>query len=248
MPTPFAPNILAFKQDVQTIHKPEASFVRIENVAVAAGNSIDVTAEITTALGTAGRNGTAVPVQPSANIDTEGVIVNAPYNATLMFDSVSKEVTKNQGTGNERYAKLTEAGGVFTISFFSRDAAGAEQPDSAPASNYDFEFPYLFQAHNAPAYAGISVTSRNVSQDPDGGGATAAERLTIVTDNVIPDAAGPVNLNGAAWLDWRGFQLSANLAGDAVTIDAAGAITYDSAATGMTISAGEIVTMYYSKP
>ena len=172
---------LASKQ----VTKPIAASIRIGGFS-ASGSSTAVTAAITTALTTAGSSGAPVPLQVSTSDSVLGVITTG-NNRIEIADATSKAKLAD-AAGNEVYGRLTQATGVYTLSYFTL-VSGTETAFSfASATNIDFEFNYRFSFATIPADFAIAVQSRNVQQDPaSSGGRTQVDVLTIATLNTVPN-------------------------------------------------------------
>jgi hypothetical protein len=156
--------------------------------ASAAASTI-VTTSITTALGTAGRGGVSVPVQITAADTTVGIITTTTKNRVEIYDSTTKQKYKSLN-GDEVYARLTEAAGVYTLTYYTQ-VAGVETAYTFPAvaGSIDFEFSYNFDFDRIPVDAMTGIQTRNVSEDPAGGGALVfREALTPTGVNTIPAA------------------------------------------------------------
>jgi hypothetical protein len=142
------------------------------------------TTALTTALSTAGRGSVAVPVQVSTNEDVIGVIASGADNRVEVWDGTTKEKLKD-GDSNEVFARLTEASGTYTLTYYSL-VAGVETAYLLPATTIDFEFGYRFDAARTPTDIAIGVGMRNVSQDPSGrGGTLFTERLAVTGTNTL---------------------------------------------------------------
>lgn len=161
--------------------------LRVTPIAGATGASTTVTTPITTALATAGKNGVSVPLQPSAASGL-GLITTAPLNRIEISDATTKLKLKD-ASSNEVYARLTEAGGVYTITYFVL-VNGVETAYSIPsATNLDIDITYRFDLGRLPVDAFTAYGIRVVQSDPTGGGAIAAnwfaEVLTVTATNTL---------------------------------------------------------------
>jgi hypothetical protein len=170
------------KQSIKFMSAP----VRMNGISVS-GSSADISTAIATALSTAGDGGVSVPTQVLGGTNKIGVLTTAPSNRCKIYAALSDgEIVAN----DERvYGRLTESGGVYTIAFYRFTNAGVETAYSfASATNIDIEFNYRFDWHRLPADAIIAIESRDIAQDSSGSGQKVfRERLTIATQNVIPD-------------------------------------------------------------
>lgn len=173
------------------VFKIQSSFVRVVGLATGAADTTTATTPITTALASAGSDnagGTVgVPVQVSSGGGV-GVVTALPYNRVEVYDTVSgdKILAANQ---EEVYARLSEAGGVYTLTYYTTPNSGVETAYTFPATaNIDFEFAYRFDFNTYPIDAGIGIQSRHISDNPAGSGAKAfAEQLTVTAANTIAD-------------------------------------------------------------
>lgn len=160
--------------------------VRVNNF-TANGASNVVTTALSTALGTAGNAGVAVPVQVSANVNSIGVITAAAINNVEIYGNASKQRIETAG-GDEIYGRLTESGGVYTLTYFTITDAGTETAHTfGAATAIDFKFFYRFDFSRYPADA-IQTTSVSIV-DPVTNLSTAAnwfgEKLTVVNTSGV---------------------------------------------------------------
>jgi hypothetical protein len=206
-----------------------AAFVRIAGFA-ANGASTAVTTAITTALSTAGEGGVSVPLQVSASSGAVGVIASGANNRVEIYNATSKEKIKSAG-GDEVYGRLTEAGGVYTLTYYTLPASGTEAGYTFGSStNIDFEIAYRFDFARLPGDAIIGVTTRNVDQDVPGQGRPFAEKLTVTATNTVNSPTKiPLNaetfelvVNGVSvdTFDGSSAAFSINLSTRAITWDA----------------------------
>lgn len=162
------------------------SYLRIAAFS-ATGTSDVVTTPITSLLSTAGDLGVTVPLQVStynSGTQTEGLITTGTGNKVEIYDSTTKQkLDDNQG--NEVYGRITESGGVYTLSYYSL-IGGTETAFDIGSTTIDFEFAYRFEFHNLPVNFAIAIQSRNV--DEDGGnnnGRLVVEILSVTSTNTI---------------------------------------------------------------
>lgn len=164
------------------------SYLRVEGFA-ATGTSDVVTTPITSLLGTAGDLGVTVPLQVStynSGTQTEGLITTGSGNRVLVYDSTTK-LTIDDNAGNEVYARITESGGVYTLTYYSL-VNGVETAFNIGTTTIDFEFAYRFEFHNLPVNAMIAIQSRNVDEDAGNSvGRLVVERLTVSSTNTLAD-------------------------------------------------------------
>ena len=168
------------------IIKVMAASIRVVGLAVATTTaSTNVTTPITTALTTAS-DGAAVPLVVSANVTTPGVITTGASARVEIYGSTSKDKILATN-GEEVYARLSEASGVYTLSYFTLPNSGTETPYTFPAAaNIDFEFAYRFELYQLPADAIIGMSSRNISDDAGAASGTLfGEPIAVTATNTL---------------------------------------------------------------
>ncbi|NEP10848.1 MAG: hypothetical protein F6K14_11670 [Symploca sp. SIO2C1] len=147
----------------------------------ASGGSSDVTTALGAAVATAGSGGVAVPLQPSPNEATVGVVTVG--NNRVEIDDGGFD----DGNGNEVYGRLTESGGVYSLTYYSL-VGGVQTPYTfAAATSIDFEFSYRFDFARVPADFAITSGYRVVGGggSSSGGVNTYTELLTITATNTL---------------------------------------------------------------
>lgn len=206
------------------IDRIQAAFVRVSGF-TASGTSSTVTTAISTALSTAGDGGVSVPVQISTSSGL-GIITTGANNRVEIYNAATKDKIASS-TGEEVYGRITESSGVYTLTYYSNES-GTETSYSFTSTSIDFEFPYRFDFHRLPTDAGISVASRNISNDPSGSSGSAySEALTVTGTNTIsnttkrPNSADTFKLfvNGVEYDTFGGgsARVSVNISTKAVT-------------------------------
>jgi hypothetical protein len=226
------------------IIKPQSASVRVNGFS-ASGTSGVLTTAIGTALSTAGEGGVSVPVQSLGGSNTIGVIVTGANNRTEIYGGASK-LKLTDASGNEVFGRITEAGGVYTLTYFSL-VAGVETAHSMPAAAIDIEFSYRFDFARFPADAAIAVSARNISNDPAGaGGATSRnERLTVTALNTVSNL-GFTPLNAATLALFVNGQQFDTFGGGAAAFSLSGvAITWSAANAGFSLEVADRVTARY---
>lgn len=216
----------------EQIQKIASTFVRVTNF-LAAGNSTNVTPALSLALQAAGNGGCQVPLQSSPNSNTEGVIAGTPLNRVLIYDATTKKKLAS-ADGSEVYARITEMGGVYTLTYFQLDPITGQETAVAINQAIDFEFAYRFSFEHLPADFAILVQERNVSEDPAGAGiryGSVWELLTITAQNTFnPLTYSPTNpadvviyANGKGEDGFAGGAFSINVTTKVITWNAANA-------------------------
>ncbi|MBW4597474.1 MAG: hypothetical protein KME46_32405 [Brasilonema angustatum HA4187-MV1] len=158
------------------------AFVRVNN-ASATGGSITVTSGITTALSTAGEGGVAVPLQV-ASATQIGVV--APGVVPLFANSTKKPLT--DANGNEVYGKLTEASGVYTLTFYS-NVNGTETAYSfSAATAIDYLISYKYDLGRYPSDAATAYPVGDINIAAQSGSTIPRwynEKLNVTASNVV---------------------------------------------------------------
>lgn len=174
-------NLVQAKQ----IFKILACPVRIDGFTTTVSTSDIITTDLTTILTTAGSGGAAVPLVVSPDDQTLGVITTGVSNRIEIWDNTSR-LKIQDGDGNEVYGRITEAAGVYTISYYSI-VAGTETAFSFDGRDIDFSVNYRFDFNRFPGDCATSITSRNVNDDPETGvnGRHVCEELPVTALNTI---------------------------------------------------------------
>lgn len=150
------------------------------------GASNTVTTVLTTALNTAGNLGTSVPLQDSATGGI-GILVSSGTNVIRVFNSTTKDPIATVATGEEVYAKLTSAAGVYTTTYFTNEN-GVETPYSfASSTAIDFIFNYVYSFEKYPYDAALRVAQKYVGDDPQVAtpGSLVKEQLAVTATNTV---------------------------------------------------------------
>lgn len=212
------------------------------------GASDVVTTPITTALSTAGNGGVSVPLQVSSSVTTVGVVTASNLNRIEIYNATTKAKISD-GSGNEVYGRLTESGGVYTLTYYSLVSGSETAYTSFSSQSIDFEFIYRFDFERLPSSAAVGVKQRNVSDDPNAsaGSTVVVEQLTVSGTNTIanlsytPTAATNVILfvNGVAVNAFGGASAPFSISGVAITWDAGDA--------GYSVETTDQVIAHYTK-
>lgn len=166
----------------------------------ASGTSNNVTTAITTALSTAARGGGSVPLQVGS--DTQVGVITTGKNTVSLFDASTLKSIKD-ASGNEVYARLTQASNVYTLTYYS-NVNGTETAFTFPSTSINFWFSYRFDAYRLPPDFAISYTVGNNNEAiPISGGTnqkTYYEALTITgaisSGSTLPDLTKtPISAN-----------------------------------------------------
>ena len=182
-----------------------------------------VTADITGAAATAGNGNTAVPVQVATT--GNGFLTAAPDNKVVIKGVDGGGIESPDGT--EVYGRLTEAAGVYTVTYFYMNAAGTETAYTAFAGETAELFvPYQFTFADLPNSALIKLGFADANSTSTAQ-LNAQALLTPTATDTIPNlptaAAGAVNyyVNGKMEDEQAGGAVSRT--GQAVTWSAVNA-------------------------
>ncbi|MBD2653655.1 hypothetical protein H6G45_09165 [Synechocystis sp. FACHB-383] len=212
----------------------------------ATGGSGVITTEITAALGTAGRGGTAVPVQISAS-EGEGVIATGDHNRVEIYDSATKEKLVD-GSGNEVYGRITESGGAYTLTYYVLDAGAQTAHSISPATDIDLYFPYRFTADKYPVDAAIALTLKNVYSEPTPGNGGAnpeiAEPIAVTAADTLDDLSTTPATGSAMKLSVNG-QVFASTEPSPAFSRSGLALTWSAANAGFSLQTTDNVVAYY---
>lgn len=218
------------------IQKYLQGFMGVSNSTVTAtNNSKVVTAEVTTAVGT-------LPLQ-LASATQMGVVTN-PYgnDRVEVWDNATKEKLKD-ANNNEVYGRLTEAAGVYTLSFYTL-VAGVETAYTFGANTpIDYQFAYQYDFANLPSDVIVKFPQVAINNDPERGGILVQELLTITATNTINNLTfAPKNVNQVLFFVNRTIVTTL----DGITV-AGQAITVTPATLGYDIETTDTVIAYYQR-
>lgn len=224
------------------IKKIFAGRVRVAGFTTTATSSDTVTTDLTTALTTAGFNGGSVALTPSTGETTAGVITTGANNTALIFDATTG-LPLDDGSGNEVYGRITEAAGVYTLSYYSL-VAGVETAYSFSApTDIDFEFSYRYEFKDLPTDAIITTKARNINDDiPGTTGTLIIIILTIPGLNTIGNIGQTgIDLNTVNF--FVNGQAIKN--GQGISTTTAGVVTVTPGTLGYDIETTDIVTVSF---
>jgi len=137
---------------------------------------------------------------PSTGDTSLGVVVNTPYNKVILRDPQGTEFTKTGGgpdNGAVIYGRVTEAAGVWTLSFYYLSSTSVETSYSfATSETIDWYYQELYAPNiSTPVYSPISVTpSDNTTSDVVDATETTAGKVLLA--NVAPPAVASASAKG----------------------------------------------------
>ena len=160
------------------------AWVGIAGFASAGGTSDTITSALTTALNTAGNGGVSVPLQVGSG-STEGVNTAAGFNQTQIFQAANGDKLTD-ATGQEVYAKVTNSGSAWTLSYFSAPNGVETAYTMTAATSINFEIPYVFSFDHLPFTAIAAMIERHIAPDlATFGFRQFAEALTVTAANTL---------------------------------------------------------------
>ena len=235
-------------QRAKTIEKVSSAKIAVGGFVVAAPvTSSVITAALGTALTTAGNGGTAVPVIVSAATGaaigleqfTPGVITTG-LNLSQIFDANGGKIV--DGSSNEVYGRITEAAGVYTLSYYSL-VAGVETAFAMPAQTIDFTASYRYTFTQKPTDSELLISSTYIGEDPASTGGRKIMHTIAVTalNTVSPLLFTP--LNTTVQLIIQGHSED-EIPGGAFTV-AGTTVTWVPATAGYDLNIGDRVVAVY---
>lgn len=166
------------------IEKKLQAWVGIAGFATAGGTSDTITSALTTALNTAGNGGVSVPLQVGS-ASTEGVNTAAGFNLTDVFNGATGQRLTDTN-GNDVYAKITNSGSTWTLSYFSAPGGTEAAYTMAASTSINFEVPYIFSFDHLPFTAIAALVDRHIAPDlATFGFRLFAEALTVTAANTL---------------------------------------------------------------
>ena len=201
--------------------------VRINGV-TASGGSITVTTPITTALSTAGDGSVSVPLQVASST-TLGVITGTG-NEIQILDGTSKKTLKDSAN-NEVYGRLTQASGVYTLTFYSLVSGTETAYTFGSNTTIDFWFSYRFDFARLPKTFAIAYQTANINETtqvvvPASNAATYYEAITVSATNTLANLTKTPSNNNYVLIHVNGVTYSGlfshfSISGKAITWSAA---------------------------
>jgi hypothetical protein len=177
------------------VFKLVSGWIRVSGF-TASGTSGVVTTVVTNALSTAGEGGVSVPLQ-DASASQVGVLVSG-NNRVEIYDATTKLKIKDLD-GNEVYGRLTSSSNVYTLTYYVL-VNGVETSYSFTSTSIDFEFIYRFDFERVPPDFAVTISTRNVAQDPSGSGGTVKRESLAVTGTNTINSLTKTPLNGVTLL------------------------------------------------
>lgn len=223
------------------------AFVRISAYAATGANDT-ITTPITTALSTAGNGGVSVPLQVSSGNTVIGVVTASNFNRVQIFNSDTKLAMADEN-GNEIYGRLTESGGVYTLTYYVNDAGTETGYTFGSSTDIDFEFIYRFDFDRLPDSAVTSNKQRNVSDDPAsiGGSDWFNEPITVTSTNTLDDLTHTPDTNTNIFLIVNGITVNAFGGGSAAFSVSGTSLTWSASNAGYALHTTDNVIAFYKK-
>jgi hypothetical protein len=224
-----------------------AGWVAVSTFSATGGSGV-VTSALTTALATAGRGATGVPLQPSVS-EGLGVITVVPNNRVEIYDATLKTKLVD-GNDNEVYGRITESGGAYTLTYYVLDGGTEVGHSIASAIDIDFFFPYRFTADKYPVDASISLGLKTVYQDaiPAAGASSVLpevnEVIAVTAQDTLASLASLPVTNSAMRLSING-QIFSSVESSPAFTRSGQALTWSAANAGFSLDTTDSVIAYY---
>lgn len=159
------------------------ALIGLTGFATSAAGSKDISSDLATAVTTAGRGGVAVPQQVATSETTEGWILGEELT---ILDAQGGSIESADDT--HVYGKITEAAGVYTLTYYYLNASGTETAYTFAAdTTVSIYPPYRFTLDHLPVNAITGIRVRDVSPAAGASEVVVTERLTITADNTVPN-------------------------------------------------------------
>jgi hypothetical protein len=226
--------------DPKYIQAVSASWVVITGFS-ANGGTGNITSALTTALTTAGRGGSAVDLAVSSGEDDPGVIATNPKNYVPIRQGSAQ---LQNADGIDIYARITEATGTYTLTYYVNDA-GSQTPYSfGGATSIDLYIPYRFTFGTRPGDADISFAALGLdtSVNPTVTVPTAfSEELTVGTNTLSDLTHTPI---GAVTLICSGVGFSSVESPAPFTVSGK-SLTWSASNAGVSLDSNDTVVASY---
>lgn len=236
------------RQEAKTINKAITLYVKAAGVSATATSSLDVTNALTSALAGQGSLGQDLELKlASSSWGADGDGIEAGKKVELYDSTTGEKLQITTAVKNEEiYGIITEASGVYTLSYYYLDQSGNEQSVSLDAAqSIDIEFTYSKKFEDVRKDDFIAISVRHVEQEISSNVATIKrEYLTATADNTLPDLAlTPKAGDQSVVINFTGHILE-EVKGDFTV--AGKVITWDPAVIGYVLESGEKVSVTYN--
>ncbi len=217
------------------------AYIGLTAFSFAAGTSSVITTVVTSAAGTAGDGGVAVPVQVFSST-TEGFVTTGNNLAPVWVSATKQRLV--DASNNEVYGRVTQAAGVYTLSLFSSIAGTETAFTLGSTTNVDFMVPYQFSFEHLPSDSLITIPEKYVGDDPvPAGGRMRAEVVSITALNTLA-ALSVAAVAGSAFLYINGKEED-TLGGSPATTFSGTSVTWSAANAGYSITTTDRAVAYY---
>jgi hypothetical protein len=190
-----------------------AAYVALSNQNVSSAATLNVTSPLTTALATAGNNGTSVPLNANGAYNTEGVICNSTSYCPVAAYPSNEAIEID---GFTVYGIITFATSVYTVSFYYNDASGMQHAATLNQA-VNIGIPYSFSFNDYPFNALFSNLAGGSAGFPGSSGTfyydagvtcTSTNTLSNLTKLPINTSAVVLFVNGQAMRNGTDFTVS----------------------------------------
>jgi hypothetical protein len=208
-------------------------YAALKSVPVAANAlSTVVTTSLNAALSTLGVASQAATMAAGANVP--GVFAAPPQNFVSIYGTNRKPVLTS--TGRIVYGRLTVAGGVWTLSYFTWDGAAEAAYTFAEATSIDIVYSLFTHAADRPSGWEVLVTEYDLSSHSSGGNGLNRVALNTTAQSTIADMADNAP-TGNALLVVNGVQYDSNRTNPFFTVSGK-SVTWSFSNAGFHLPAG----------
>lgn len=174
-------------QEIQ-IQSFRGGFGYLRGLTTTAGVSLDISTPLASLLATITKSGGSLPLQVASTAlpYVPGVVTAVALNKVEIRD-VNDDYFRDPVTGDDVYGRITNAGAVWTLSYFT-STGGVESPYTmAAAQTISCSVPLVFQWEDFPVSLDLSVNMLDISPDnPIIGTRPVFQNLPITTLNTVP--------------------------------------------------------------
>jgi len=177
--------------DVGDIPDGDAGNASVVYFVVTDGSGIGGVSGLTTNL-----NGLFLSSTPNGSTTNAGVATNPPFNRVEIRNLESQTFIED-AEGQKVYGRLTEAAGVWTLTYYTLEA-GVETPHSLAAQNISIFYTEVFTLATVPTFgvdAGV-IGTLDLTGDIIFSNETVAGKVLL--SNVVATAIGSANVKGTA--------------------------------------------------
>ena len=214
-----------------------AAWVALSNQTVSSANSLAVTSALTTALATAGNNGTSVPLNQNGAYNAEGVICGST-SIVPVYAYPSGSIIEI--AGNQVYGVITYAASVYTVSFYT--LVGGVQTAAILNQAVNLLIPYSFSFNDLPYTAILQIPDSDPGAPGSGGTfyydagvtVTGTNTLSNLTKSPVSGTSVVLAVNGQVMCNGTDFTVSGQ------------ALTWVAGTAGYSLATTDVIGCWYA--